>query len=187
MTVRNARKSQDSKSGILKAALEVIKRSGAPSFTIDAVAEESGFSKGGVLYNFPTKDALITGMVEYLAGQFEAEIVAARARHRTSVSPTLSAMIDVTEGWLSEHRDVAQAMRATTADRPELSKPFLEAKMRLKEAIAAETAETGKACAIWASLEGLHFSEAHCVAIFSDEERLEVFKELRKRLQENKN
>ncbi|KZM50303.1 TetR/AcrR family transcriptional regulator [Labrenzia sp. OB1] len=187
MAVRNVKKSQDSKSEILKAALEVVKRSGAPSLTIDAVAEESGFSKGGVLYNFPTKDALITGMVEYLAGQFEGEVASARENHLTSQCPTLSAMIDVTEVWLRTHRDVAQAMLATKVDRPELSKPFIEVKKRLKAAIAEETTEFGKACAIWASLEGLHFSEAHCVTIFSEQERLEVFKELRMCLQRNKN
>ncbi|WP_299814404.1 TetR/AcrR family transcriptional regulator [uncultured Roseibium sp.] len=187
MAVRSARKSQDSKSEILKAALEVVKRSGAPSLTIDAVAEESGFSKGGVLYNFPTKDALITGMVEFLAGQFEGEIATAREKHLSSQCPTLSAMIDVTEGWLRAHKDVAQAMLATKVDRPDLSKPFMEVKTRLKAAIAEETTEMGKACAIWASLEGLHFSEAHCVTIFTEEERREVFKQLRLCLQKDKN
>jgi len=187
MTERSARKSQDSKLEILKAALEVLKRSGAQSLTIDAVAEESGFSKGGVLYNFSTKDALITGMVEFLAGEFEAEIAIARDRHLSSQCPTLSAMIDVTEGWLSDHRDVAQAILATKADRPDLSEPFVEVKLRLKAAVAAETAELGKAWAIWASLEGLHFADAHCVATFSEEERAEVFKDLRARLKDDKN
>ena len=74
-----------------------------------------------MLYNFPTKDALITGMVEFLAGQFEAEVAAARERNLSSECPTLSAMIEVTEGWLSEQRDLAQAMLATKADRPDLS------------------------------------------------------------------
>ncbi|MCK7614823.1 TetR/AcrR family transcriptional regulator [Roseibium sediminicola] len=182
MTTRTARKTQDSKSEILRAALELIRRSGAPSLTIDAVAEEAGFSKGGVLYNFPTKDALITGMVEFLAGQFEAEVAAAREGHLASQCPTLSAMIDVTEGWLRQNRDVARAMLATKADRPDLSEPFMHVKARLKAAIEAETDETAKALAIWASLEGLHFSEAHCVAIFSEEERAAVFQDLRKRL-----
>jgi len=182
MSSQQTRRSQDSKSEILKAALDLIRRKGAPSLTIDAVAEEAGFSKGGVLYNFPTKDALITGMVEFLAGQFEAEVNAARERHLSSQCPTLSAMIDVTEGWLQQNRDVARAMLATKADRPDLSEPFMHVKSRLKAAIEAETAEKAKALAIWASLEGLHFSEAHCVAIFTDQERAAVFQELRKRL-----
>jgi len=186
MSPQSTRKAQDSKSEILQAALDLIRRSGAPSLTIDAVAEEAGFSKGGVLYNFPTKDALITGMVEFLASQFEAEVTSARERHLTSQCPTLSAMIDVTQGWLRQNRDLARATLATKADRPELSEPFMHVKARLKAAIEAETSEHGKALAIWASLEGLHFSEALCVSIFSDEEREDVFRELRNRLTELK-
>ncbi len=184
MTARSSRHSQDSKSEILKAALDIVRRSGASSLTIDAVAEKSGFSKGGVLYNFPTKDALITGMVERLASQFETEVEAARQRYVKSESPTLSAMIDVTEGWLRANRDVARGMLATKADRPELSEPFMAVRKRLKAAIAAETEHLGKAWTIWASLEGLHFSEAHCVSIFSDGERAAVFEELHRCLNE---
>jgi len=179
-----ARPSTNTKSDILNAALEVVRTRGAQGLTIDAVAEESGFSKGGVLYNFPTKDALITGMVEFLASQFEEEVTAARTRNLGSESPTLSAMIDVTEGWLHDRRDVAQAMLATKADRPDLSEPFLGVKTRLKAAIETEMSDMGRALAIWASLEGLHFSEAHCVAIFTKHERAAIFHDLRKRLKQ---
>jgi AcrR family transcriptional regulator len=182
MAARSTRTSHESKSEILKAAIEVVRRSGAQCLTMDAVAEESGFSKGGVLYNFPTKDALITGMVEFLASQFEAEVAAERGRNLSSECPTLSAMIEVSEGWLGERRDLAQAMLATKADRPDLSEPFRGVKLRLKEAIEAELPDRGKAWSIWACLEGLHFSEAHCVTIFSDDERALVFQDLRMRL-----
>jgi AcrR family transcriptional regulator len=177
-----AKSSPSTKSDILNAALEVVRTRGAQGLTIDAVAEESGFSKGGVLYNFPTKDALITGMVEFLANQFEEAVAAARERNLGSKCPTLSAMIDVTEGWLRDRRDIAQAMLATKADRPDLSEPFLGVKNRLKTAIADEMSNRGMAWAIWSSLEGLHFSEAHCVAIFTEEERAAVFEDLRSRL-----
>ncbi|MBO6860656.1 MAG: TetR/AcrR family transcriptional regulator, partial [Roseibium sp.] len=66
--------------------------------------------------------------------------------------------------------------------RPDLSEPFMGVKSRMKAAIEAELSDRGKAWAIWACLEGLHFSEAHCVTIFTDEERALVFQELRKRL-----
>ena len=184
---RSARNTQDSKSEILTAALEVIRRSGAPALTIDAVAEESGFSKGGVLYNFPTKDALITGMVEFLANQFSDEVSKAREGHLTSPCPTLSAMIDVTQGWLRERQDVARAMLATKADKPDLSEPFKEVTTRLKKAVEAETKERGKAWMIWSSLEGLHFSDAHCASVFTEDELAVIFNQLRQSLDEFKN
>lgn len=49
-------------------------RDGAAHLTLDAVAAEAGLSKGGILYHFPTKDALIRGMVDRLIEQTESEI-----------------------------------------------------------------------------------------------------------------
>lgn len=34
--------------------------------TLEAVAREAGVSKGGLLYHFPSKDALIEGMLEHM-------------------------------------------------------------------------------------------------------------------------
>lgn len=170
------------RSQIMVAALDVVQRAGAPRLTLDAVAEEAGLSKGGLLYNFPSKDALIRGMVEYLAGQFEAEIEAARSVHHASGCPTLAAMLDVTEGWLRTQRDVARAILPVTADKPDLRQPFMDVKNRLKAAILAETEDHGCALAIWTSLEGLHFAEAHCVSILTESDRALVFSDLRQRL-----
>lgn len=167
---------------ILTAALEVVSKSGTPAMTLEAVAEAAGFSKGGLLYNFPSKDALIRGMVEFLAGKFEAEIAAARANNSSAVSPTLAAMVDVTEVWLRDQRDVARAILPATADKPELRQPFIDVKHRLRAAIQQETANLGAALVVWTSLEGLHFSEAHCVSTLSEDDRAAVFGELRRRL-----
>ncbi|MBN9058064.1 MAG: TetR/AcrR family transcriptional regulator, partial [Rhizobiales bacterium] len=50
--------------GLLDAADRVIARGGVTSLTVDAVAHEAGVSKGGVLYSFGTKDALIEAMLD---------------------------------------------------------------------------------------------------------------------------
>ena len=43
---------------VLAAAQSVISQQGASHLTIDAVAAEAGISKGGLLYHFPSKDAV---------------------------------------------------------------------------------------------------------------------------------
>lgn len=48
---------------LLDAAEAVVLRDGAGSLTIDAVAKHAGVSKGGLLYAFATKDALIDAMM----------------------------------------------------------------------------------------------------------------------------
>ncbi len=175
---------KNTKSLLLEAALDIVQKAGVPSLTLDAVAEHAGLSKGGLLYNFPTKDALIHGMVEFLAGKFEAEIAAASKEHSASPSPTLAAMVDVTEGWLRQQRDVARAILPATADKPELRQPFIDVKLRLKSAIMDETQNLGAAWTVWTCLEGLHFSEAHCVSTLTEDDRDAVFSELRSRLRD---
>jgi AcrR family transcriptional regulator len=59
---------------ILDAAERVALRDGGGHLTLEAVAVEAGLSKGGVLYNYPSKDALVRGMVERLIEQTDAEI-----------------------------------------------------------------------------------------------------------------
>ncbi len=48
---------------LLDAAIAVIRRDGAGALTLDSVAAEAGVSKGGVLYHFASKRALIDGLL----------------------------------------------------------------------------------------------------------------------------
>jgi len=52
------------KATLLAAAYAVVEKKGGAALTLDAVAAEAGLSKGGVLYHFPTKEALIVAMIE---------------------------------------------------------------------------------------------------------------------------
>ncbi len=65
---------------ILDAASRVVESQGAAHLTIDAVAAEADVSKGGVLYHFPSKQALLEGMLERVLAE-------ARNDVQTSGSP----------------------------------------------------------------------------------------------------
>lgn len=62
---------------ILDAALRVIEAGGVTAVTFEAVAEAAGMTKGGLLYHFPTREALLHALHEHLAGQWEASLVEA--------------------------------------------------------------------------------------------------------------
>lgn len=55
---------------VLKAATQIIARLGVSAFTIDAVAQEAGVTKGGVLHHFPSKEALIDGLIDQVITAF---------------------------------------------------------------------------------------------------------------------
>jgi len=59
---------------LLDAAVAVIRRDGAQALTLDAVAAEAGVSKGGVLYHFGSKRALIDGLVECWLDDFQSQL-----------------------------------------------------------------------------------------------------------------
>ncbi len=56
---------------IIDAALSVVRSQGVASLTLDEAARAAGISKGGVLYHFKSKEALIQGMVARLSHQCE--------------------------------------------------------------------------------------------------------------------
>jgi AcrR family transcriptional regulator len=62
----------------LRAAARVMVRDGADAMTLEAVAAEAGVSKGGLLYHFPSKEALISALIDDWLERFDRS-VAARA------------------------------------------------------------------------------------------------------------
>ncbi len=55
---------------ILDAANRIVLEQGVEHLTLEQVAAEAGISKGGLLYHFPTKEALIKGMINHYLKRF---------------------------------------------------------------------------------------------------------------------
>lgn len=62
----SASNSEDKKKSILNAAADIVKEEGVAKLTLEAVAKKAGLSKGGLLYHYSSKEALIKGMVQDL-------------------------------------------------------------------------------------------------------------------------
>jgi len=65
------RKKEIDRDRILDAAEAVILESGGQRFTLDAVAERAGISKGGLVYSFATKDQLVYAALEREVARFQ--------------------------------------------------------------------------------------------------------------------
>ena len=67
---------------ILEAADTIARERGVANLTLDLVAEQAAVSKGGLLYHFTTKEALLAGMVERSLDRYRSLLHAAIAgRH----------------------------------------------------------------------------------------------------------
>lgn len=62
---------------LLDAAEQILCDQGSSALTLAAVADRAGVSKGGLLYHYASKEALIKGMVERLIDDFD-ELIAAQ-------------------------------------------------------------------------------------------------------------
>lgn len=63
-------KHESKKHKILTAASMIVMEEGVTKLTLEAVARRAGVSKGGLLYHFSSKEALIKGMVESWTNDF---------------------------------------------------------------------------------------------------------------------
>lgn len=94
---------------LLAAASRLVHEGGPTSLTLDAVGEAAGVSKGGVLYHFPTKRALVGAVVDRVLDDFEAE-VDRRAADATGPGAWAHAYVDATFDAVASGPDIAAAL-----------------------------------------------------------------------------
>jgi AcrR family transcriptional regulator len=81
------------KDRLLDAAERIVLRDGVARLTLDAVAAETRLSKGGLLYHFPSKEALIAGMIDRLVETYETQVASLEAKDPDPKGRRLRAML----------------------------------------------------------------------------------------------
>lgn len=111
------------RSEILEAAERVVIRDGAGHLTIDAVAAEAALSKGGVLYHFPNKSALLEAMLVRLLDRYEArraEVLKTLGTSEQKCALSAELMAGLTDDSAEKERQVGAAILAVLANEPAL-------------------------------------------------------------------
>lgn len=91
-----ANPSRGSRDRILDAAGRILVRDGGDALTIAAVAREAGVSKGGLFYHFPSKEALIEGLVDRYVASFDHMLAAAGTTPGAATRAYLASAADPT-------------------------------------------------------------------------------------------
>ena len=68
---------QSNRARIIAAALTIIGRKGVDGLTFDALAEQVGLTRSGIVYHFGTREALIAGIAADLLARWKAEALEA--------------------------------------------------------------------------------------------------------------
>lgn len=144
---------------VLDAAMRVALRDGPGEVTIDAVVSEAGMSRGGVLYHFPSKNALLQALVDQdLDVVREVTGVESGAVRQRTNAERVRAYYHACTAWAPERGHVALAV--ALAENPELLRSWAQVQRDLD---AVDTADRGDeamtALVARLALDGLWFSD----------------------------
>jgi AcrR family transcriptional regulator len=167
----------DTKARILDAAEEVVLRDGVARLTLDAAAAEAGLSKGGVLYHFPTRDALVAGMVAKIIEEFDRDIND-RLGDDEEPGRFLRAYIGATMEPGAPHPDrqdrLGAALIAAAAAQPELLAPLRQAADRWQREIEHDGLDPTTATVLRLACDGLWLCDLFGLAPPTASRRTEV-------------
>ncbi|WP_315786504.1 MULTISPECIES: TetR/AcrR family transcriptional regulator [unclassified Bradyrhizobium] len=152
----NPSRSERSRKAALTAALAIIARDGPGRLTLDAIARESGLSKGGLMHQFPNKEAVLKALLEQQFTHFDEFANSFRVEAgRATSQPELATQIAISRELIAQQNSVAQAMLGALAQ-----EPGLLADARAKDAervleIRDQAVDADLAVLRWAAARGL--------------------------------
>lgn len=127
---------------MLDAALRLLRGPDGADITLDAVAREAGVTKPGLMYHFPTREALMLAIVDHAAASLERAMVAIAGRPLTDVSPAERIRAYAEVAVRGADCRAEYAIWTEAAYRPSLSGPWLERMTRwfeLPDSLEART------------------------------------------------
>lgn len=163
----------------MDAAERVIAEMGARHMTLEAVAREAGVSKGGLLYHFPSKEELLTAMVERYVGRL-AEAAPVNKEAADSADLVRNLILHRIAARSAQKGDLraAHGMLAAATEHPSLVEPLRVYHDRLWARIKASGPGAERMLLPWLALEGLLFHEVFNTSPLDPEESERVIGEI---------
>ncbi|SFE81994.1 TetR/AcrR family transcriptional regulator [Alteribacillus iranensis] len=163
---------------ILHAAARIVKERGIFNLTLEAAAREAGMSKGGLLYHFPSKEALVQGMVEHLANNYMTKIEENAENDPVDEGKWTRAFLNVTFNQTYQNKDMNAGLLAAKAVKPELLQPINKAYAKWQEHIENDGLDPVTATIIRLATDGIWLSELFEIHHLDDEIRNQVLQTL---------
>ena len=168
----------DSKDAILDAAEAVVTQAGAAHLTLDAVAARAKVSKGGLLYHFPSKEALVQSMIKRVLERVDHD--QAKFHGELAPSPGADLQAHVLAGF-QDHPDrkrVSAALLAAGANDPRLLDPVRIWQKKQFHELARSKGNTARAAVVMLAMDGLWLNDLLQTSPLGAEDRRQVEKEL---------
>lgn len=167
----------DARTRILDAAEAIVQARGVPALTLAEAARGAGISKGGLLYHFASKEAMLHGLVARLAENVRMDfnaVLAAQAGPCPATRAVLSWAFDHPEQVCEEHQRAGAVFLAVFHHDPAMLAPIRAVFAEMREHLRADALPPGVALAIMAASDGLFFGQLFGMYEQSETERLAI-------------
>lgn len=159
---------------LIDAAEAIVNEHGVGALTLERVAADAGVTKGGLIYHYKTRDALLQALVERLIGKIEERYRAGAVARGNSVKGLLLAMIEDAFAMSAEEKTLMANLLAAVSSHPNQLGPVRQMYERMNGALADAGEHSGVALMISCAIDGLLFIELLDIQHFSAEQRQQV-------------
>jgi AcrR family transcriptional regulator len=164
---------------LLDAAVRVVAREGVGNLTLSAVAQEAGVSKGGLLYHFPAKSQLVTGVVERLAARCEGDQLKALAGEEGRAGGFTRAYLSIRSEPLNpDEEPIHCALLAAAGTDRELLEPFRKRILEWQARLENDGIDPAVASVIRLAIDGLCLGALLGIPVPKGEMRKKVLEKL---------
>jgi AcrR family transcriptional regulator len=173
----NPSRSERTRKAALQAALTIIARDGPGRLTLDAIAKEAGISKGGLMHQFPSKQAVLKALLEQQVEYFE-KFHARRMTDAKTEHPELAAQIATFREAAMQPHSIASAFLGAVAEEPSLLSISRERDAERIAALKAEAGDSDLALLRRSAAEGLALSSIFGLSAMSRQDQMRLFDRL---------
>ena len=166
---------ETSREKILEAASDLAFRQGAAHLSLDAVAACAGVSKGGLLYNFPNKAALMKALVEKYMDEFRARLEEATEGEDSNLP---ARYLDLAVEKMEEKTNSSSGLLAALAEDPSMLAPVKAFNRDLLDRMKAGGRDVGAILILFLVLEGMRAQHVFGTGILDPEERRLVLEKI---------
>ncbi|WP_168121217.1 TetR/AcrR family transcriptional regulator [Paenibacillus sp. HB172176] len=168
---------------ILKTVSQIVNEEGVEKLTLEAVAQKAGISKGGLLYHFPNKDALVLGAIEQLSNNYVEAFNKRAINDPNTTGKWTRSYIETSLLGESRVNDLYTAISAAHFTNPEMLQQLQYSYSEIQEKIENDELDPVRATLVRLAVDGLWFADMFGLAPPRAELRQKVIEELKEVVQ----
>lgn len=159
---------------LLDATEAMITEGKVSELTLEAVAGRAGVTRGGLIYHFKTREALLHALVERMIEDVDVYGGEIPADPAQALEKFLTARIHYAFAIDARQKSVMANLLAATATYPSLLEPVRRMYNRGAGDMAQVAGSAGLTLSVWTALDGMVMLEMLNIRQFSDSERTQM-------------